>query len=270
MTLINFAHANGFPAGSYHTFFQYFNQANNTSNTTTPYKMVALDQYGHNNHFPVTNNWPHLVEELIHFVKQQGEPVITMGHSFGGVISFIAACKHPELFKGLIMLDPPVITGIESWAIKLLKKTPYIDNISPASKSKNRRQFWPAETDLAKQFSRSKLFSNFDPRCLKDYVNSGVKLNKEQLELVFDRQVETEIFRNMPTNLAKFKQQLKIPAALITANQSDVSPAYFFKRFAKLNNNIERYHIDGGHMFPLEKPKETYELIDNIIKSWGL
>ncbi|PCI58607.1 MAG: alpha/beta hydrolase [Gammaproteobacteria bacterium] len=267
MTIINFAHANGFPAGSYQTFFQYFTDSNTQQHN---YKVVANDQYGHNSRFPVSNNWPHLVDELIHFVKQQPEPVVAIGHSFGGVISFIAACKHPELFKGLIMLDPPVITGIESWAIKLLKKTPYIDNISPAGKSKNRRQFWPAETDLAKQFSRSKLFSNFDPRCLQDYVNSGVKLNKDQLELVFDRQVETDIFRNMPTHLAKFKQQLKIPAALITANQSDVAPAYFFRRFAKLNKNIKQHHIDGGHMFPLEKPKETFKLIDEIIQAWAI
>jgi len=269
MTIINFAHANGFPAGSYQTFFNYFEQPDLNSDPSK-YQVVAVDQYGHNHHYPVTNNWPYLVDELIQFVKKQPEPVVAMGHSFGGVISFIAACKHPELFKGLIMLDPPVITGIESWAIKLLKKTPYIDNISPAGKSKNRREFWPSNTDLSKQFSRSKLFKNFDPRCLQDYVNSGVKLTKDQLELVFKRDVETEIFRNMPTNLAKFKQELKIPAALITANQSDVAPAYFFKRFAKLNNNIERYHIDGGHMFPLEKPEETYRLIDQIIKSWSL
>jgi len=266
MTIINFAHANGFPAGSYNTFFNYFTQAQSPSGK--PYKIIAQHQYGHNSRFPVTNNWPHLVDELTQFVKQQPEPVIAIGHSFGGVISFIAACKHPELFKGLIMLDPPVFTGFESWAINLLKKTPYIDNISPAGKSKNRREFWPIETDLSKQFSRSKLFKNFDPRCLNDYVNSGIKMNKNQLELVFKRQVETDIFRNMPTNLAKLKHKLTIPAALITANQSDIAPAYFFKRFVKLNKSIEHHHIDGGHMFPLEKPEETFEFIDKIIKTW--
>ena len=265
MTIINFCHANGFPAGSYQTFFQYFT---NNGAQNRHYRVIAKDQYGHDLNFPIYHNWQHLVDELITFVKQQDEPVVAIGHSFGGVLSFIAACKQPELFKGLIMLDPPVFTGIESWAIRVLKKTSYIDKISPAGKSKKRRQSWPANTDLAKQFSRSKLFQNFDPRCLQDYVTSGVKLHKDQLELVFDRQVETDIFRNMPTNLSKFKDQLKIPAALITANQSDLAPNYFFKRFVKLNSTIERHYIDGGHMFPLEKPKETYELINRIISGW--
>jgi pimeloyl-ACP methyl ester carboxylesterase len=262
MLLINFAHANGFPAGSYKTFFEYFQQTNR-------YQVVAKEQYGHER-FPVTNNWPHLVDELVHFVKQQKHPVIAIGHSFGGVISFMAACKHPELFKGLIMLDPPVITGVESWAIHLLKKTPYIDKVTPARKSKYRRRFWPPETDLASKFSRSKLFKDFDPRCLQDYVNSATRLHNNQLELVFDPEIETEIFRNMPTNLAKFKQKLTIPAALITGDNSDVSPAYFFKRFAKLNSNIELHTFNGGHMFPLEKPQETFALIDKIITDWNL
>jgi pimeloyl-ACP methyl ester carboxylesterase len=267
MTTINFAHANGFPAGSYQTFFQYFTHAADQQHN---YKIIANQQYGHNVKFPLHNNWQHLVEELVQFVKQQPEPVIALGHSFGAVISFIAACKYPELFKGLIMLDPPVITGFESKIISLLKKTSYIDKLSPAGKAKSRRQFWPANTDLATQFSRSKLFRNFDPRCLQDYVNSGIKTNRDQLELVFDRRIEADIFRNMPTNLAKFKQQLKIPAALITAKQSDISPAYFFKRFANLNKTIKHHVTEGGHMFPLEKPKETFQLIDNIIKDWSL
>ncbi len=263
MNLINFAHANGFPAGSYKTFFHYFQE-------TGRYTVIANEKYGHQHRFPVTNNWPHLVEELIHFVKQQPQPVIAIGHSFGGVISFMAACKYPELFKGLIMLDPPVITGVESWAIHFLKKTPYIDKVTPAGKSKNRRHFWPVETDLTSKFRRSKLFKNFDPRCLSNYVNSATIKKGEHLALVFDPQIETEIFRNMPTNLAKFKQKLTIPSALIMGEHSDVSPAYFFKRFAKLNNNIELHTINAGHMFPLEKPQETFALIDQIITRWAL
>ncbi len=265
MTTINFAHANGFPAGSYQTFFQYF-----TATDSDNYKIIAHAKYGHNTRFPVSNNWPHLVDELIHFVKQQPEPVVAMGHSFGGVISFIAACKHPELFKGLIMLDPPVITGVEGWAIKFLKKTSVIDKITPSGKSNVRRQYWPLETDLAKQFSRSKLFKNFDKRCLNDYVKSAIRVNNKQLELVFNPQVETQIFRNMPTNLATFKQQLKVPAALIIGQNSDVSPAYFFKRFAKLNQKIKIHPIAGGHMFPLENPQLTFQLIDEIIKGWQI
>ncbi|MCI2283470.1 alpha/beta hydrolase [Colwellia sp. MSW7] len=88
---------------------------------------MAHEKYGHDERYPVENNWQPLVDELIDFVKQQldvhqQKQVINVGHSFGGVISFIAACQQPELFSGLIMLDPPVITGSTAFMMKFLKK----------------------------------------------------------------------------------------------------------------------------------------------------
>jgi pimeloyl-ACP methyl ester carboxylesterase len=109
--VINFVHANGFPAGSYRTFLSLF---------SNDYSTIALEQYGHDHNYPIHNNWQFLVNELVSFVKKQDEKVICIGHSFGGVISFMAACQHPELFRGVVMLDPPVFSGPLSW----LKRPP--------------------------------------------------------------------------------------------------------------------------------------------------
>ena len=261
-TLINFVHANGFPAGSYQTLFNYL---------PDHYQVIAHEKYGHNTQYPVENNWQPLVDELIHFVKQQlaihkQEQVINVGHSFGGVIAFIAACQQPHLFKGLIMLDPPVITGGTALVMKFIKKTRFIDKFSPAGKAKTRRTHWPLGTDIGKLFSRRQLFKNFDSRCLADYINHGIIERNNQLELVFSSQVEADIFRNLTENLSSYKNQLKIPATLIYAEQTDVCPPSFFKRFAKLNKCIQLKTITGGHMFPLEAPEKTAQLIANTIK----
>jgi len=58
---------------------------------------------------------------LKELAEHQQTQVITVGHSFGGVIAFIAACQRPELFKGLIMIDPPVVTGGTALAMKYVK-----------------------------------------------------------------------------------------------------------------------------------------------------
>lgn len=259
--LINFVHANGFPAGSYQTFFQYFSE---------DYHVVAHEKYGHNPNYPIHQGWQYLVDELIDYLKQQDQAVICIGHSFGGVISFLAACKEPTLFKGLIMLDPPAMTGVMSWVLKIFKNTAYIDKITPAGKSKIRRNHWPVDTDLSKLFKQRQLFKDFDARCLKDYSKSAVTLRNDRLELTFDAQAETEIFRNVPTHLSSLRNKLKVPAALIYGESSDLYPSYFFKRFAKQNNQIKLHTIKGGHMFPLEYPMETSALINKIIKGWKL
>jgi predicted alpha/beta hydrolase family esterase len=42
--------------------------------------------------FPVDDNWHNLVDELIHHLEQQPEPVWGVGHSLGGVLHLHAAC----------------------------------------------------------------------------------------------------------------------------------------------------------------------------------
>jgi len=263
-TLINFVHANGFPAGSYQALFNYFPKE---------YQVISHEKYGHNKQHPVENNWQPLVDELINFVKQQlafnnQQQVINVGHSFGGVIAFIAACQQPQLFKGLIMLDPPVVTGSTAVAVKLLKKTRLMDKFSPAGKAKSRRTNWPLGTDVAKLFAARTLFKNFDRRCLDDYISHGVIEQNNQLELVFSAQVEADIFRNLAANLSSYKNQLKVPASLIYADQTDVFPHAYFKKFVKLNKNINLKITQGGHMFPLEQPEDTAKLIVNRIAQW--
>jgi len=194
--------------------------------------------------------------------------VICLGHSFGGVISFIACCQHPSLFKGLIMLDPPVVTGITALVAKLIKKTRFIDKFSPAGKAKIRRTHWPLGTDVGKSFSQRKLFKNFDKRCLDDYIQHGIVENNERLELMFDAQVEANVFRNLPSNLASYKNKLSIPAVLVYGKSTDVVPHHFFKDFVRLNKNITLRTVPGSHMFPLEHPESTAHLIANIIKGF--
>lgn len=260
-TLINFVHANGFPAGSYQTLFNYFPEQ---------FQIIAHEKYGHNAQYPVENNWQPLVDEMIEFVKQQleihqQEQVINVGHSFGGVISFIAACQQPELFKGIVMLDPPVVTGGAALAMKYLKKTRLVDKFSPSGKAKVRRTHWPLGTDLVRIFASRKLFQHFDKRCLQDYVSHGITERNNQLELVFSSEVEADIFRNLATNLSSYKNKLSVPATLIYADKTDVFPHSYFKKFSNLNKNMQLLTTQGGHMFPLEHPEETAQLITNVI-----
>ena len=257
--IINFAHANGFPAKSYQTMFGYLPKH---------WQLFALDKYGHNINKPINHNWQAQVEELIAYVEEQRkseEKVIAIGHSFGGVISFMACCQRPDLFKGLVMLDPPVLTGFDALALKALKKTPWIDKFSPAGKAKSRRTHWPLNTDIGKIFSKKSLFKAFDSRCLADYIEHGICQRNDQLELVFDAKVETQIFRHLPSGLSKYKNKLSVPSILIYGDNTEAFPHRIFKQFAKLNKHIKLQVTPGGHMFPLESPEETARLITNFV-----
>ena len=89
---IVFSHANSFPASTYNVLFKELRSRG--------FKVKAVEKFGHDPRYPVTNNWPHLVQQLLDFtqaeVNKTGAPVILAGHSLGGFISLMAAARHPE------------------------------------------------------------------------------------------------------------------------------------------------------------------------------
>src|SRR5262245_28428296 len=59
MSLIVFSHANSFPAG---TYTQLFRQLRSRG-----FLVKAVDKFGHDSAYPVSNNWPGLVQQLHDF-----------------------------------------------------------------------------------------------------------------------------------------------------------------------------------------------------------
>ena len=107
MSLIVFSHANSFPAGTYRLLFKLLKARG--------FQISAVERYGHDPQYPVTNNWPHLVQQLADFataqVQRLGQPVFLVGHSLGGFLSVMAAARHPELVRGVLLIDSPLIGG---------------------------------------------------------------------------------------------------------------------------------------------------------------
>ena len=257
---LHFAHANGFPAASYQQMFAVLPKE---------FDVLALRQFGHNPQFPVNKNLANLVAELLDYLNKSGtKPIYAVGHSMGALVSYMAACEAPDLFKGVIMLDPPIASGIASWMFKLAKLTPFIDRISPAGKAATRCQSWPLERDLVAYFRGKTLFKNFKFECIEDYVKAAITIKDGQQVLGFDAAVEAQIFRNVPDNIHRYYQRLKVPSYLITAEHSQVCIPAYLDHFVR-NTQIEHHRLAGvGHMFPLEQPVEVANLITQKIQQW--
>ena len=71
MLPIVFSHANSFPASTYRVLFKHLK--------TRGFEVSAVERYGHDPQYPVTSNWPHLVQQLADFatvqVQRLGQPV---------------------------------------------------------------------------------------------------------------------------------------------------------------------------------------------------
>ncbi|MFT5925139.1 MAG: pimeloyl-ACP methyl ester carboxylesterase [Paraglaciecola sp.] len=257
---LHFAHANGFPAGSYQQIFKQF---------PDDFEVHALTKFAHSERFPVNANLSNLVAELVDHLEQKvAKPAYLVGHSMGAVVSFMTACERPDLIKGVIMLDPPIASGLARVIFKLLKNSPLIDKISPAGKAKARCQSWPLGTDLVAYFKSRALFKNFQLECIQDYVAAAIDKQEGKLQLNFDAQVEASIYRNVPHNINQYYQRLSLPSLLITGSHSDVCIPFFLSSFVKKSNVEHLIFEDGGHMFPLEKPQQVAKMITDRIRLW--
>jgi pimeloyl-ACP methyl ester carboxylesterase len=257
---LHFAHANGFPAGSYRQVFEALPQH---------FNLHALSQFGHNPAFPVNKNLSNLVKELLEYLGNNiNSPVYGVGHSMGALVTYMAACEAPELFKGVIMLDPPIASGLVSWLFKLAKLTSWIDKVSPAGKAAMRCKSWSLDSDLVAYFSAKSLFENFSTSSINDYVKAAIKIEGGRQVLTFDAEIEAQIFRNVCDNIHKYYGKMQCPSCLITAENSQVCVPSYLNHFIK-NTQIEHIQIPSlGHMFPLEAPRDAANLITQKITLW--
>lgn len=256
--VIHFAHANGFPAASYGAFFDAL---------APQYEVCHLPLIGHDPNYPVTNNWPHLIRQLIDSIERQCDrPVIGVGHSLGGGLTLMASIKRPDLFEAVIMLDVPVFRRWEGFLVRVIKALGLIDRVTPARRSKNRRTHWPDEQSAFEYFQTRGLFRGFDPRCLRDYVTSATRTAPNGgVELAYELPVELAIFRTVPHTLSPRARHIRVPSGVIVGLETDtVMKQQYLHMKHRLNFLGER--IPGSHLFPLEHPEATAHAVDGMAR----
>ena len=202
-----FAHANGFPGVCYRSFLAPLGER---------FELHPLDRLGHHPDFPVGHNWLALRDELLHALEGLATPVIGVGHSMGGVLMAMAAEAAPERFRCVVMLDPPLMLGLDAWAMKTAKRLGLVDRVTPAGKSLGRRMTWPDRQAMRHYLRRRGLFRRFTEQALDDYVEGGTRLLDDgQAVLVYDPDIEVEIFRHLPDHLGDLPRRLRVPHAVL-------------------------------------------------------
>jgi pimeloyl-ACP methyl ester carboxylesterase len=259
MSLIVFSHANSFPASTYGVLFK--------SLRSRGFTVKAIDKYGHDAEYPVTNNWPHLVQHLHDFaareIEKSGEPAWLVGHSLGGFLSLMCAARHPQLARGVLLLDSPMLGGWKAQALRAAKTTQLVGSISPGAVSRKRKNRWPSKEAALEHFRHKKAFARWDAQVLADYIAHGTRDEGGERVLAFDRDVETAIYNTLPDNLDRLLQRhpLRCPVAFVGGLQSEEMKQVGMAMTQKVvAGRISM--MDGSHLFPMEKPLATAAAIE--------
>jgi len=263
MGLIVFSHANSFPAGTYQVLFRQLRSRG--------FVVKAPEMFGHDPRHPVTNNWPHLVTQLHEFAEAEsvkaGEPAWLVGHSLGGFLSVMCAARHPEVARGVLLLDSPLLGGWKATAFGAMKRTPLVGAVSPGTVSRKRRNRWPSREAAFEHFRHKKAFSRWDEQVLRDYITHGTHDEDGERVLDFDRDVETAIYNTLPDNLERLlrRHPLQCPAAFIGGLQSEELKQVGTALTARVTQG-RMAMMDGSHLFPMEKPLATAAAIEAALR----
>ncbi|MEL4178214.1 alpha/beta fold hydrolase [Roseateles sp. PN1] len=255
-----FSHANGFASGCYRVLFESWRAAG--------WQVHALPQFGHDPKFPVTSNWPHLRDQLIQFIEREVQPqmatpgpVMLLGHSLGGMLSLLAACRRPDLAQGLLLLDSPVFTGWRAHSVRVMKATRLMPRVSPGRIAQQRRHEWPDRAAVLAHFAAKHKFARWDPRVLQDYVDSGFEERHGKTHMKFHREVETRIYDTLPHHLGPLlkRHPPQCPVAFVAGTQSEeLRQTGVGASKALAGSNF--HWMEGSHLFPFERPDDTAAL----------
>lgn len=273
--LLVFSHANSFPASTYRVLFAELRRRG--------FAVEALEKFGHDPRYPVTNNWPHLVQQLVDFatplVARHGGPAWLVGHSLGGFLSVMAAARAPALARGVLLIDSPIVGGWRANALGLAKRTQLVGSVSPGRISRARRNAWPDAAAALEHFRHKKAFAAWQPEVLADYIAHGTHDAQHEGEprrvLSFEREVETRIYNTLPDHLDRLlrRHPVRCPVAFLGGRQSAEMRQVGMAMTARLVGADGKgdpgrvMMLDGSHLFPMERPLATAAAVEASLRN---
>ena len=264
---VQFSHGNGFPAGTYRQFLAALRDRDPTLD------IHAVERIGHDPRYPITDRWPHLVDELLQAIDAASPPderVLLIGHSLGGFLSLMAAYRLGARAAGVLLLDAPIVPSWKAMLFVLAKRTGLDERWSPAGGARRRRISWPDRDAAFDHFRDKTAFAEFESGVLRDYVEAGVFDEGDGASLAFEREREYRIYRTLPHHLHRLtRRAAPCPIGFIGGTRSNelrLTGARATRRVVGKHFSL----IDGGHLFPLERPAAAADAAHRMLREMGV
>ncbi|MBC7260985.1 MAG: alpha/beta hydrolase [Chloroflexi bacterium] len=262
--LVHFAHANGFPPGTYNAFITFL----------TPYfRVLGMEcraLWG--DHDPARfRHWRELGEDLARFLKEMDlRGIVGIGHSLGAVTSLFCAVSHPELFRALVLIDPVILPPYVApvWALVMILRLNRRARL-PAG-ARRRRIEWPNREVLFRAYRAAPVFARWQDAFLRDYITSGTTEQPSgSVHLRYPREWEARIFETVPMDVWFDMPRLRRLPLLVLRGQYSNTYTRSAMRFMQwlLPHGVFKEIEGADHFVPMSKPEETAATICAFIQN---
>ena len=199
-------------------------------------------------------SWIVYAEDLANFIRTwTDEPILLAGHSMGGTVSLLMAAAYPELVRGVIAYDPPIMP----------RAIPPGPSKSPiAAQAAKRNAVFPSREILLRAYRGRGAFAGWPDDVLEDYVDGGTRTSPDgSIHLTCTPEWEAATFREHGHDTWDALSRLRVPVRLLVPDENAISSNY--TEMPQLNPLIAVKVIPGvDHFYPL---KHQAEMIGHIL-----
>ena len=257
-----FSHANGYPPESYRALLNDLGKQLGAEVKTHAHRPLVSDGPA-----PTFLSWQAYASDLIDRIERDASgPVWLVGHSMGAASAILAAARRPELFSGIVALDPVLVpTRIWFWSRVLSCFKP---DAMPIVARALARPHCFASTQAAFDFYRSKrVFAQIRDEVLMDYVVEGHREKADGgLALRHSGAWEACIYRSVPRMTGSLKS-VSCPILVVAGDTSNVLDAERLAWAKSLNSLVSVTSLPGGHLLPLEFPEACARVAAEFIST---
>ena len=250
----HFLHANGFCAGTYTPFIKFL---------AGELRVVASDVRGHGGSVRLNTqrirHWRIFAEDLRRRIQRNmSPPVIGIGHSLGAVCTYIAASMYPDLFSGIVLIDPPILDGYTLAAMAVLKMLGLRGNIPLARNARRRKKTFNGKQEALRRFTSGKgIFKSWSTDFVEAYLECGLlEMDSGTAVLRCDPELEAQIFESIPLNVWSYARRIACPVLVFRGEHSDVFTDAAARRLTRVIADCRLKILpDCGHFIPMESPR---------------
>jgi pimeloyl-ACP methyl ester carboxylesterase len=244
-----FAHANGFNGRTYRQFLEPL---------TDRFEVIAPDLRGHGLSTAATDpethrNWHGYANDLCRVIESLDErPLAVAGHSMGAVASVLAAGRHDLPVAHIALIEPVIMPAFfylaahMPWGRVMMRQSPLHKGAIA------RRATWTDRESAAARYRQKRMFADWAPGVLEDYLEDGLRAAETGLELSCSPRWEAANFASHRHDVWGALKAISAPISVLKGARKD-STVYVAEALRRRGTHVETL-AGAGHLAPLSHP----------------
>lgn len=219
--------------------------------------------------------WEHVADDIVAALREMGvSGAIGVGHSMGGHSVTLAASKAPELFTGLLLVDPTITKGMAMPSSESEGEGEG-QRGGPPNFVLRRRSEWTSADEMFERFSGREPHSRWEPAVLRDYCEHGLLADDDGdgFHLACPPIVEATIYEMGRHDLSSEAAGIDVPVRILRAQPRDPSnPAAAFSgsptapELVDWFPDAEDFFLpEYTHFIPMEAPGLVANHVEELI-----